>query len=190
MILNRVYRRIFDAIAGVASLLRIVQLRLKYPGAGINFGCHISRGCRISCTDDSQMMLHNVYIAQNAVLIADDGGRLSISNSYVGFGAVIVAGQSIEIEDDCAIAEMVVIRDQDHRFGVGPGLRESGAEYSPVRIGRNVWIGSKATILRGVSIGDNSVVGASSVVTKDIATGSVAVGVPAKVVREIAAGRQ
>jgi acetyltransferase-like isoleucine patch superfamily enzyme len=187
MILNRVYRRVFDEVAKLASFLRIVQLRLKYGGAHINFACHISRGCLISCSVGSQLILDNVYVAPHAVLIADGGGKLSVTNSYIGFGSVIVADLSIEINDNCALAEMVVIRDQDHRFGNAVDLNTSGSENSPIRVGRNVWIGSKATVLRGVSIGDNCVIGASSVVTKDVAVGSLAVGIPAKVIKQIGA---
>ena len=57
--------------------------------------------------------------------------------------------------------------------------------YAPIHIGKNVWIGSNATILQGVTIGDGSVIGAGSVVTKSIPENSVAVGVPAKVIRKV-----
>jgi galactoside O-acetyltransferase len=55
----------------------------------------------------------------------------------------------------------------------------------PVRIGRNVWIGSSVQILPGVTIGDNSVIGAGSVVTNDIPANVVALGIPCRAVREI-----
>lgn len=185
MLLNRIYRRVFETGSVFASFLRIVHLRLKYPGAKINFGCRISSSCLISCTDDSSMILENVIIRQNAVLIADRGGKLRIVDSYIGFGCVIVAGVSIEIDENCALAEMVVIRDQDHKFGDGRDLRSSGMRHSPIKLGKNIWVGSKASILRGVTIGDNAVIGASAVVTKEIAAGSVAVGIPARVINQI-----
>lgn len=56
---------------------------------------------------------------------------------------------------------------------------------SPVKIGKNVWIGSNSTILPGVTIGDNAIIGAGSVVTKDIPADMIAVGNPAKVIRSI-----
>jgi hypothetical protein len=67
-------------------------------------------------------------------------------------------------------------------------IREQGVVVAPVRIGRNVWIGSKATVLKGVSIGDNAVIGANAVVTRDIPANAVAAGIPARVLRMRAAG--
>ena len=64
--------------------------------------------------------------------------------------------------------------------------RNEGLEVAlPITIGSNVWIGAGVTVLGGVTIGNNSVIGAGSVVTKDIPSGVIAVGVPCKVMREI-----
>ena len=69
---------------------------------------------------------------------------------------------------------------------ISPRLRERVYQYNvPVHIGRNCWIGAGAVILPGVTIGDHSVIGAGSVVTKDIPAGVVAVGNPCRVLREI-----
>lgn len=185
MLLSRGYRKVFEAVERLASSLRIIHLRLKYPGIQVNFGCRIARGCHISCSDGSTLILKNVNVCQNAVIIVDEGGRMEIRNTYIGFGSILVADQDIEIQDNCALAEMVVIRDQDHRFGEGLLLRTSGAEHSPIKLGQNVWVGSKATILRGVNVGDNAVIGASAVVTREVPAGVVAIGVPARVVKQI-----
>ncbi|HEX3102206.1 MAG TPA: acyltransferase [Pyrinomonadaceae bacterium] len=185
MLLNRIYRKIFEVAERSASSLRIIHLKLKYSGIQVNFGCRIARGCHISCHDGSTLILENVNVCQNAVIIAGDGGRMEIRNTYIGFGSVLVAVHSIEIRDNCALGEMVVIRDQDHRFGEGLQLQTSGAEYSPVKLGQNVWVGSKATILRGVTVGDNAVIGASAVVTKEVPAGVVAIGIPARAVKQI-----
>jgi acetyltransferase-like isoleucine patch superfamily enzyme len=106
-------------------------------------------------------------------------------DSFLGFGSVIAAAELIEIEDHCEIAEFVVVRDQDHRYGTGNSLRDSGLVTSPIHIGPNVWIGAKATILRGVSIGDSAVIGANAVVTKNIDAGAVVVGIPARPIRDL-----
>ena len=67
-----------------------------------------------------------------------------------------------------------------------PKLREKGYQYNfPVRIGRNCWIGAGAVIVPGVTVGDDVVIGAGSVVTKDIPDGVVAVGNPCRVLRKI-----
>jgi acetyltransferase-like isoleucine patch superfamily enzyme len=78
------------------------------------------------------------------------------------------------------IGEYTSIRDANHRFGEGAAIRDSGYEAKPIEIGANVWIGRGATVLAGVRIGDNAVVGANAVVTRDIPAGAVAVGVPAR----------
>lgn len=82
------------------------------------------------------------------------------------------------------IAPNVVIATGSHP--ICPELREKVYQYNlPVHIGNRVWIGAGAIILPGVSIGDNSVIGAGSIVTKDIPASVVAVGNPCKVIREI-----
>jgi acetyltransferase-like isoleucine patch superfamily enzyme len=183
LLLNKIYRKIFEKCGKFISFIRILHLRLKYPKLKINFGSYIGNGCEIICSDDSEMTLKNVYIAQNVVLRADNGGKMLLSNSYIGFGAVIVSANQIIIDDFCLIAEMVVIRDQNHKFNFTDLVKDSKSETSPIKIGKNVWIGAKATILKGVSIGDNSVIGANAVVTKDVLTNVVAVGIPAKMMK-------
>ena len=72
----------------------------------------------------------------------------------------------------------------DHALDVGQ--RNEGFEIAyPIKVGNNVWFGSKVTVLGGVTIGDNTVIAAGSVVTKDIPSGVIAAGVPCKVLREI-----
>lgn len=61
----------------------------------------------------------------------------------------------------------------------------AGFLTAPIVIGNNVWIGAKATVTKGVSIGDNSVIAANAVVTRDIPAGTLAAGVPARVIRRI-----
>ena len=102
----------------------------------------------------------------------------------------ITAINKITIGDGLLTGRFVYIGDNAHG-----GLSWKEAEIPPVRrhltskgeiiIGRNVWIGDKVTILGGVTIGDNVIVGANSVVTHDIPNNCVAVGMPAKVVRQL-----
>ncbi|MDR1997721.1 MAG: sugar O-acetyltransferase [Candidatus Margulisbacteria bacterium] len=107
-------------------------------------------------------------------------GRGVYCNSNVTF----LDDADIYLGDYCMLAPNVVIATAGHP--VLPVLREHNYEYSfPVHIGRNVWIGSGAQVLPGVTIGDNSVIGAGSVVTQDIPANVVAAGVPCRVLREI-----
>lgn len=88
----------------------------------------------------------------------------------------------IYIGDDVLIGHNVVIATLNHLFEAD---KRNGMIPQAVRIGNRVWIGSNATILPGVSIGDNAIVGAGSVVTKDIPANAIAVGNPARIVRYI-----
>ena len=113
------------------------------------------------------------------------GANLSLgAGTFVGNGCVIVAQQSIRIGQRVLIGEYVSIRDQDHRIdGAGPIL-DSGFETSPIEIGDDVWIGAKSTVLRGSCIGNGAVVGAHSLVRGNLPDGAVAVGLPARIVRQ------
>ena len=88
----------------------------------------------------------------------------------------------ISIGDCCQIGHNVVFATLDH--GLGPDDRRK-MHPSPIVLGRNVWVGSNATILRGVTVGDNSVIAAGAVVTKDVPAGSVVGGVPAEIIKKL-----
>lgn len=105
-------------------------------------------------------------------------------NFYANFNLVIVDDFDVYIGDNVMIAPNVTITPTGHP--VDPTLRKGGMQFSiPVKIGNDVWIGANVVILPGVTIGDNSVIGAGSIVTKDIPSNVVAVGNPCKVLREI-----
>ena len=97
----------------------------------------------------------------------------------------ILANRRITIGNDCLIGDLVVISDCDFHE-ISPANRNRGAgPTAAVSIGNNVWLGSRVMVLKGVIIGDNSVVAAMSVVTKSIPADSLAAGVPARVIRSI-----
>lgn len=105
-------------------------------------------------------------------------------NFYANFNFTIVDDYTVTIGDNVLIAPNVTISVTGHP--VHHELRKAGEMFSfPVTIGNNVWIGSNVVINPGITIGDNSVIGAGSVVTKDIPPDVVAVGVPCKVIRSI-----
>jgi acetyltransferase-like isoleucine patch superfamily enzyme len=88
----------------------------------------------------------------------------------------------ITIGDDCLIGHNAVLATLNHDLDPA---RRADMHPAPITIGRNVWIGANATVLPGVTIGDDAVVGAASVVTKDVPPGTVVVGAPARVVRSV-----
>lgn len=103
---------------------------------------------------------------------------------YANFNLTLVDDTHIYVGDHVMFGPNVTISAGTHP--VDPELREKGIQYNmPVRIGKNVWIGSGAQILPGVTIGENSVIGAGSVVTKDIPANVVAIGNPCRPMREI-----
>jgi len=168
----------------VASLLRIVFLRLKYPGLYIDFETRIERGCKIVCVDGGRMSITNSFISSGTHLFADSNGVLEVTGTFIGRNCVVVAKRHIEIEDGCAIAEMVVIRDQNHRsdFNLSEAARFN-FDVGEIRIGRSVWIGAKATILKGVHVGDRAILAASAVVTKNVPSDEVWGGIPATLIK-------
>ena len=105
-------------------------------------------------------------------------------NVYANFNLTLVDDTHIYIGDCTMMGPNVTIATAGHP--VDPELRERVAQFNlPVRIGRNCWLGAGVIVLPGVTIGDNSVIGAGSVVTKDIPANVVAVGSPCRVVRPI-----
>ena len=105
-------------------------------------------------------------------------------NVYFNFNATMVDDTHIYIGDCTMLGPNVVIATAGHP--ILPELREKALQFNmPVHIGRNCWLGAGVIVLPGVTIGDNTVIGAGSVVTKDIPANVIAVGNPCKVLREI-----
>lgn len=106
------------------------------------------------------------------------------SNVYANFHLTLVDDTHIYVGDNTMFGPNVTVCTAGHP--ILPELREQGYQYNaPVRIGRSCWIGAGAVILPGVTIGDNTVVGAGSVVTCDLPANVVAVGNPCRVLREV-----
>jgi acetyltransferase-like isoleucine patch superfamily enzyme len=112
-------------------------------------------------------------------------GELSIgAKSVLGQECTISAFQHISIGRECIIADRVMMIDFDHGMvEVERPIREQGIYKRDVQIGHNCWIGYGACILRGVTVGDNSVIGTSSVVTCPFPDNSVVGGIPARLIR-------
>lgn len=111
---------------------------------------------------------------------------MSIGKNVVFAGYNFIACMfSIKIGDNTQIGEFTSIRDNDHEYAnVKENIISQGYKIAPIVISDNVWIGRGCAILKGVSIGRHSVIGANSVVTKDVPSYSVAVGSPAKVIKK------
>ncbi|QKJ21251.1 acyltransferase [Microbacterium hominis] len=115
------------------------------------------------------------------------GPVLVIHNRVRMRGASISAVRSVVIEEAVGIAAGVYISDHSHSFDRPdvPIRDQPITEARPVRIGRGAWLGQNVVVMPGVTIGAQAVIGANSVVTRDVPPHTVAVGVPARVVREL-----
>src|SRR5205085_12466735 len=115
---------------------------------------------------------------------AHEGEGESGAKVVLGHECTISGFQRVSIGRECIVGDRVMLIDFDH--GVveeDRPIRVQGIYKRDVRVGHNVWIGYGACILRGVEIGDNSIVGTNAVVTKDVPENAVVAGVPARVIR-------
>lgn len=103
--------------------------------------------------------------------------------TYINRYSMLDATEELIVGRDCAIGPGCYLTDHDH--GLEPGSRPMDLPMRSIatRLGDRVWLGAKVTVLKGVSIGDDAVVGAGSVVTNNVPARAVAVGVPARVIR-------
>ncbi|MDN5900410.1 MAG: sugar O-acetyltransferase [Brachybacterium sp.] len=118
-------------------------------------------------------------------LAVDYGSNVVLgARTYVNYHLTLADVAAITIGDDCQIGPNVQLLTPIHPIQPGP-RQERWERAEPIVIGNNVWRGGGVTVLPGVTIGDNAVIGASAVVTKDVPADVVAVGNPARVLREL-----
>jgi acetyltransferase-like isoleucine patch superfamily enzyme len=133
----------------------------------------------------------NISIGKRCRLGADtelrtvENGNIRLADDIrINRGCTITSYSNVSIGNFTIIGEYSSIRDANHGMSKNTPMRFQAHSSSPIRIGCDVWIGRGSCILPGVSIGDGSVIGANSVVTKDIPPGVIAAGAPAVIIRE------
>ncbi len=125
----------------------------------------------------------DVWIAKR--FSCDNGKNIFIGNNFTGnFNMTILDVKEVYIGDNVMIGPNALITTVGHPL-TPKGRREHLAQASEIHIGDDVWLGGNVTILPGVTIGNNVVIGAGAVVNKDIPDNSLAVGVPARVIRKL-----
>src|SRR5262249_8194885 len=133
-----------------------------------------------------------IRVGQNGVIgrysvLSCKGGRIHLGeNVNIGLSCVLLSESTIVVEDNCIFAaHCYLVAGGNHDFTRTdiPIIQQPSLSRGGIRIEMNVWLGARVTVLDGVTIGHDSVVGAGAVVTRDLPPFSVAVGVPARVVR-------
>lgn len=166
---------------------RFLALRLRNPRVITRGLVFLDRGARIEARRGHGRVVVGrfVHIGANSALRCHEGTLTVADKCVLGRRVSVNCYLDVEIGDSTLLADDVYVSDFDHRFDdPHVPIKDQGIVRSRVRIGRDVWLGTKVTVARGVRIGDGAVVGANAVVTRDLPAHSVAVGVPARVVKD------
>ena len=167
-------------------LVRLAAWKLRLRGRlkldGIAF---IGPGCRLEVGPNAVIELGRWSWLGHGCKVRCHEGRVAVgAKSVMGQECTISAFQHVTIGRECVIADRVMLIDFDHGVvEVERPIRHQGIYKRDVRVGSNCWIGYGACLLRGVTIGDNAVIGTSTVVTKNVPDNAVVGGAPARVLR-------
>jgi acetyltransferase-like isoleucine patch superfamily enzyme len=161
-------------------------LRLRWRGRLKTDGlCFVCPGVKLEIGRDATLSLGRWSWIGHGSKVRVHEGHVSIgAKSVLGQECTISAFQQVAIGRECIVADRVMLIDFDHGVvEVERPIRMQGIYKRDVNVGNNVWIGYGACILRGVTVGDNAVIGTSSVVTVDVPDNAVVAGIPARVIR-------
>ena len=131
----------------------------------------------------------NTLLEPQCWITISQGARVRIgAGSFLNIGTMIAAGNEVTVGDHVMFANGCFVGDSDHRYDdpTMPITWQGFTSKGPVHIGSNCWFGANCVVTSGVTIGDRCVIGANSVVTSDLPPGVIAVGSPARVLKEIA----
>jgi acetyltransferase-like isoleucine patch superfamily enzyme len=167
-------------------LVKLLLLKLRWGARlqldGVAFVCP---GVKFEIGKNARLHLGRWSWIGNDTKIRVHEGEVRIgAKSVLGQECTISAFQNVSIGRECIVADRVMLIDFDHGVvEVERPVRMQGIYKRDVTVGHNVWMGYGACVLRGCSVGDNSVLGTYTVVTNDIPANAVAAGVPARIVR-------
>jgi acetyltransferase-like isoleucine patch superfamily enzyme len=167
-------------------LTRYLLLKLRYRKRLHTDGiCFICPGVQLEIGRDAKLHIGRwAWIGHGTKIRVHEGEVRIGAKTVMGQECTISAYQHVSIGRECIIADRVMLIDFDHGVvEVDRPIREQGIYKRDVRVGHNVWIGYGACVLRGVSIGENSIVGTSAVVTREVPENAVVGGVPARTIR-------
>jgi len=149
----------------------------------INIGSNVYIGSNAKIYKEN-IISDNVYIGDNVEIRCNAGNKINIGEGYTINRGSLVMGK-VTILNDCLIAPLCIIVGSNHNFSKNDShIKEQGISSKGIIIESNVWLGAQVTVLDGVKIGEGAIIGAGSVVTKDIPPNCIAVGNPCKVIKE------
>lgn len=183
----RVYTRFWRRLKWFSQKLEFDYLR--YCGLLMGEGFTIDHDVTLTLGKRAKLTIgHGVYVGAYSLITVNDGASLVIGeNTFIAHHNSISVNTHCRIGDYCAIAPYVTLIDAEHKYDdIHRPLRFQGGEYGEFLVDDESWIGTGAIILKDVKLGRHCVVGANSVVTKSVPPYSVAVGVPAKVIKILA----
>lgn len=164
-------RQLNNAVSVVYSAIRLSALKLFHPN-NLCFGKlqRISPNVVIELEKNGKLILGNrMSIHSGCKLKVRKNAKIKLDNRvFLNYGCMLICHESIHIGEGSIFGPNVLVYDHDHCFGQGKTLEEKAFSTAPVKIGSNCWIGANTVILKGVTIGDNAVVAAGSVVSKDV----------------------
>jgi acetyltransferase-like isoleucine patch superfamily enzyme len=167
-------------------LARWAWLKLRWGARLETDGiCFIGPGVKLEIGRDAVLRLGRwCWIGHGTKIRAHEGVVSIGAKTVLGQEMTISAYQKVSIGRECILADRVMIIDFDHGVvEVERPIREQGIYKRDVEVGHNCWVGYGACILRGAHVGENSVVGTLTVVTRDLPANSVSAGAPARVIR-------
>jgi acetyltransferase-like isoleucine patch superfamily enzyme len=138
--------------------------------------------------DDRLRIGSGVLLEPGVWLTAPGAARIHIgAGTFLNLGVMVASLELVEIGDNCMFANGCFVTDADHRFDDPdrPITWQGFSTKGPTRIGDNVWCGAHVVVTSGVTIGERAVIGANSVVTRDIPPSTIAAGAPARPLRRI-----
>jgi acetyltransferase-like isoleucine patch superfamily enzyme len=162
------------------------KIFLKINGGYLGRNAKIYEGVKLASKKGCPIHIgDNVSIEKGVVMSTSESGKISMGNNvYIGEYSILTSNKEIEIGNNVLISPHNDIVDFNHIYkDISRPVNEQGISAKKITIEEDVWIGSGCKILMGVTIGKGAVVGAGSIVTKDISPCHVVVGNPAKTIK-------
>jgi acetyltransferase-like isoleucine patch superfamily enzyme len=166
---------------------RFLRLRLRHPGVVTEGFVFLGRDVEVVARRGyGRIVLGRwVHLGDRCSLRAHEGTLRIGDKTVLGREDTINCYLDVNVGPRCIVADWVYIGDFDHRYeDLQVPIKDQGIVKSPVRIGADVWIGVKASVLRGAQVGDGCVLAAHTVVKGDVPAGSIVAGLPGRVVRD------